>query len=342
MVPDKFNMVDMEGIDLVLMQGEEVPGLYEKLVESITQCRYQCLYNWSFDGVLIPPTYVQLSINDNDEVQINEGVIVTDEDVIHIYSLEPPAPDPEIIPLSAEENGVYNTPAGVDGFSPVTVNVPIYTPVITAKTIIENGVYNAPTGVDGYSPVTVNVPSVASPLFLVNSGELDAYNDTNYKEGGLPFAGVMARYSSAPFFSVGSGSFDGATKSCLYRSSTDICGIIFTRKILSGEYTKLRIKCFVVGTSSTAQRAWLGLLPSCNFSNADGWFFESGGNRIIRLTDTDWTAADINAQQGVVINVSDNKNLAEQIVEITLPQSDVFVALLNWNCNIYVREIYAE
>ena len=159
MVPDKFNMVDMGGIDLIMMHGESVPGLYDKLMAAISNCRYQCLYNWLFDGVLISPTYVQLEDIDG-EVFLNEGVSVTSDDVIHIYSVEPPAPDPEIIPLLAEENGVYNVPAGKDGFNPVTVDVPSYTPVIDPVTITENGIYNAPSGVDGYSPITVNVPSL--------------------------------------------------------------------------------------------------------------------------------------------------------------------------------------
>lgn len=157
MVPDKFNMVDMDGIDLIMMQGEEVPGLYDRLVESIAQCRYQCLYNWFFDGVVIPPTYVRLEVNEDDEVAINEGVTVSQDDIIHIYSLAPPTPEPEIIPLLAEENGVYNVPVGKDGFNPVTVNVPSYTPVINPISITENGIYNAPSGVDGYSPITVDV-----------------------------------------------------------------------------------------------------------------------------------------------------------------------------------------
>lgn len=157
MVPDKFNMVDMDGIDLIMAQGEEVPGLYNRLVESIAQCRYQCLYNWFFDGVVIPPSYVEMEVNEDDEVAINEGVTVSADDVIHIYSLGPSPVEPEIIPLLAEENGAYNVPAGKDGFNPVTVDVPSYTPVIEALSVTENGTYPAPSGVDGYSPVTVNV-----------------------------------------------------------------------------------------------------------------------------------------------------------------------------------------
>lgn len=81
MVPDKFNMVDMEGIDILFRYGDIIPGLYQKLVESIAQCRYQCLYNWYFDGVLIPPTYVEMTVIDN-KVWIEDGVSVDEEDTL--------------------------------------------------------------------------------------------------------------------------------------------------------------------------------------------------------------------------------------------------------------------
>lgn len=162
MVPDKFDMVDMEGIDLLEVQGIAVEGIYDKLVESITLCRYQCLYNWKFNGILIPPTYVEMEVGDNEEVIINFGITVTSDDIIHLYSIEPEPPEPVIIPLLAEENMVYNTPSGIDGFDPVTVEVPSYTPEIEPITITENDTYIAPTGVDGYNPVIVNVPSQSS------------------------------------------------------------------------------------------------------------------------------------------------------------------------------------
>lgn len=165
MVPDKFNMVDMEGIDLIESQGVEVPGLYQKLVESIAQCRYQCLYNWKFDGILIPPTYVEMVATD-EEVTINGGVSVDLDDVIHIHSIEPAPIEPEIAPLLVEENGTYNVPTGVDGFNPVTVDVPSYTPVIDPITITENGIYTVPSGKDGFNPVTVDVSSSPSKYLL--------------------------------------------------------------------------------------------------------------------------------------------------------------------------------
>ena len=67
-------------------------------------------------------------------------------------------PAPVIQSKSITENGTYTAPEGVDGYSPITVNVPVPAPVIQSKSITENGTYTAPEGVDGYSPITVNVP----------------------------------------------------------------------------------------------------------------------------------------------------------------------------------------
>ena len=51
------------------------------------------------------------------------------------------------------DNGTYDTTLK----NSVTVSVPSTAPVINPLSITENGTYSAPTGVDGYSPVTVNV-----------------------------------------------------------------------------------------------------------------------------------------------------------------------------------------
>lgn len=63
---------------------------------------------------------------------------------------------PAIEPLSVTENGTYTAPDGVDGYSPVTVNVPVpdgYIKPSGTKEITENGTHD----VTEYASVAVNV-----------------------------------------------------------------------------------------------------------------------------------------------------------------------------------------
>lgn len=165
MVIDKFNMVDMEGIDLIESQGIEIPGLYQKLVESITRCRYTVLYNWQFNKIVIPPTPVELVV-ENEEVKINEEIAVTSGDIVVINSLTPPVPEPVIDEITITENGQYIAPSGVDGYNPVIVSVPSEEPSLQSLAVTENGNYLPDTGYDGFSDVSVNVPqSQSQPKF---------------------------------------------------------------------------------------------------------------------------------------------------------------------------------
>ena len=72
-------------------------------------------------------------------------------------------------------------------------------PVIEELTVTENGTYTAPTGVDGYSPIKVNVPipdGYIKPSGTLNIDANGTYNVTNKAsvvvavEGGAPATGV--------------------------------------------------------------------------------------------------------------------------------------------------------
>ena len=123
---------------------------------------------------------------------------------------EAPA-EPIIEPLEVTENGTYTAPSGVDGYSPVSVNVPIPNGyikpsgtlniaengtydvtekasvvvsipekeiVLQNKTIDANGTYTADSGYDGFGQVTVNVQggtnteSAEIAAFLSNTMEV--------------------------------------------------------------------------------------------------------------------------------------------------------------------------
>lgn len=277
MVPDKFNMVDMEGIDLIESQGVEVPGLYEKLVESIAQCRYQCLYNWKFDGILIPPTYVEMTATD-ESVSINGGVSVDLDDIVHIESL---VIVPVVEALSVTENGVYTPEEGVDGFAPVEVEV---NPTIESLEVSANGVYTAPEGVDGYSPVTVSVqaltpnyeylePDYSGLGYSYVSTSGDYYGSNNYGQmlsiyevpagDYVVFCGnpVGTRFRCVCFYGKTTEDFMSArdvsmTQTLQFNGDLNVTGTTERTgdKLLERIYfTMAQAGCVCVGTSNTSQ-----------------------------------------------------------------------------------------
>ena len=78
-----------------------------------------------------------------------------------------PTPEPVIESLNVTENGTYTAPEGVDGYNPVTVNVPAITPTLTSLSVTENGTYTPQAGVDGFNSVSVNVSgSVYTPTYI--------------------------------------------------------------------------------------------------------------------------------------------------------------------------------
>lgn len=104
---------------------------------------------------------------------------------------------PNITPLIVRRNGVYYPDLGIDGFSPVWVDVEPPTPtppVIQPITITENGVYNKPSGVDGYNPITVNVPSASG-----NFAEWDFTSETPFVD---TIRGISIAHSTSSSYEI--------------------------------------------------------------------------------------------------------------------------------------------
>lgn len=115
---DPSYMIDLGGIDVIQSQGVVIPGLYQKLLDNIGPCGNPLIYNWKFNGVFIPPQYVEPILED-DAIYIND-IYVSSDDVVHIPSIEI---QPNIVQLNVSENGEYEAPEGIDGYNPVVVDV---------------------------------------------------------------------------------------------------------------------------------------------------------------------------------------------------------------------------
>ena len=77
--------------------------------------------------------------------------------------------DAALTNLNATENGEYEPPAGYDGFSSVSVDVPTEAQLQT-KTITTNGTFEPDTGYDGFSSVSVNVQPPLQTKSVTSNG----------------------------------------------------------------------------------------------------------------------------------------------------------------------------
>lgn len=173
MVPSTYKMVDLGGIDLAEVNGSVVPGIYNKVSSAMNSCRIAIFCNWKFAGIVIAPAHVLISVDETGGFLVNDLIAISQDDTVKLIGV---VPEPALKELNATENGEYLPPEGVDGFSPVNVNVPDIPPVVEELSVTENGVYTPEAGVDGFSRVLVDVPipTIVNP-YIVPSYEGLAY-----------------------------------------------------------------------------------------------------------------------------------------------------------------------
>lgn len=106
-----------------------------------------------------------LSITENGVYTASSGV-----DGYSPITVDVPQNEPNIQNLAISANGTYTAPADIDGYNPITVNVPQEEPSIQSLSITANGTYTAPTGTDGYSPVVVDVQPDLENITITANG----------------------------------------------------------------------------------------------------------------------------------------------------------------------------
>lgn len=106
-------------------------------------------------GILIKYKDIEHEIAGNSAFKLDTKGVYMEDDITISTDIEP-----ELSEKTITENGTYYASEdNLDGYDEVNVNI---SKVIESKNITQNGIYEAPEGVDGYSPITVNVPNTYS------------------------------------------------------------------------------------------------------------------------------------------------------------------------------------
>ena len=113
--------------------------------------------------------------------------------------------------MNVTENGTYTSPTGVDGYSPVTVNIP--EKVLTSVKYTENGTYTPPTGVDGYNQIEVDVqPDLETKTVTSNGTYTPSSGYDGFSEFTVnvpsPTYGTLEVGQNGTFFPVGVDAFN--------------------------------------------------------------------------------------------------------------------------------------
>ena len=124
MIPVTYKMIDLNGLDLAEINGEEVPGIYNKIASAYNTSRFAIMCNWLFAGLVIAPAHVLISQIENGFL-LNDIISVKSDDTVSVVGI---IPEPMLEPLEVTENGIYTPPSGVDGFNPVEVQISVPTP----------------------------------------------------------------------------------------------------------------------------------------------------------------------------------------------------------------------
>ena len=174
MNPVTYTMLDLKGLDLASVRGQSYPGLYNSIYVAMNRCQEIILCNWFVAGILIPPTYCLLEIDEFDVISINNKVFIYPDDTIEIPTM---GTTPVIEELNISENGTYEVPSDIDGYGPVNVNVFIPTPSLQEKSVIISSEQSEPyvvtpdIGYDGLSRVSISIihPVAFIPIMTSNT-----------------------------------------------------------------------------------------------------------------------------------------------------------------------------
>ena len=191
----------------------------------------------------------ELTVTENGTYEPPEGV-----DGYSPVTVAVPEKEPVLEELSVTENGTYPVPENADGFGTVTVNVPDVPAVTQEITITENGEYTAPDGIDGYDKINVNVPdrvlNLQEKSITPGKNGQDVVFDAGYD--GLSKVSVAGDENLVPENIVSGKSIFGVRGNVETggSGSVPVCSITYHVIDITGEY-KITIQRYVNGEFRT-------------------------------------------------------------------------------------------
>lgn len=187
-------------------------------------------------------------------------------------------------------------------------------------------------------------PPTLPRFWVLNPEPLNNSHFSEFNKGKSYVAySASTNYSSADTpVCNGTTTFNGTTQPVIYRTGKGIGTIYFLNKIPHGFYKKLFVECEITadGTSYINSRIIL--------ANTDMILDENlmPENRIkeIFLVASNKTVEEINNQDGVTINSTDNLLLDAQTVEIDVSDinEDYYITVMNCDRKLAIRSIYLE
>ena len=210
-------------------------------------------------------------------------------------------------------------------------------PTIESLSVTENGTYTAPSGVDGYSPITVNVSGGGTPSreTIIDPNIMTAIGSYNTNTVSKQYVPLISRTQS------GTSSAAEVSRNAVYRIGYFTGGFIFPQKIKAGDYSKIYADVEVTqyGTGWRQCKLYLSSTFALQNSGDGGSIIKTVWLATQDLT-SEQINAQAGVIINSTSQYSLSRQVVE--IDISSVNTDFYVGFFNCDENIWVYSLYLE